>query len=60
MTQRGFSRTLFKAGDEVTVVIEPVKNGQPIGRLLTVVLASGQKLVAAPPTTLENAPLRPQ
>jgi hypothetical protein len=60
MTQRGFSRTLFKAGDEVTVVIEPVKNGQPIGRLLTVLLANGQKLVAAPPTTLENAPLRPQ
>ena len=60
MTQRGFSRTLFKAGDEVTVIIEPVKNGQPIGRLLTVVLPSGQKLVAAPPTTLENAPLRPQ
>ena len=60
MTQRGFSRTLFKVGDEVTVIIEPVKNGQPIGRLLTVVLASGQKLVAAPPTTLENAPLRPQ
>jgi len=60
MTQRGFSRTLFKAGDEVSVVIEPVKNGQPIGRLLTVVLPSGQKLVAAPPTTLENAPLRPQ
>jgi uncharacterized protein DUF6152 len=51
MTQRGFSRTLFKAGDEVTVIIEPVKNGQPIGRLLTVVLADGQKLVAAPPTT---------
>lgn len=60
MTQRGFSRTLFKAGDEVTVVIEPVKNGQPIGRLLTVALANGQKLVAAPPTTLENAPYRPQ
>ena len=39
MTQRGFSRTLFKAGDEVTATLEPVKNGQPIGRLLTVVLA---------------------
>ena len=60
MTQRGFSRTLFKAGDEVTVIIEPVKNGQPIGRLLTVVLANGQKLIAAPPTTPENAPFRPQ
>ena len=60
MTQRGFSRTLFKAGDEVTAILEPVKNGQPIGRLLTVVLANGQKLVAAPPTTPENAPFRPQ
>jgi Family of unknown function (DUF6152) len=60
MTQRGFSRTLFKAGDEVTVILEPVKNGQPIGRMLTIVLANGQKLVAAPPTTPANAPYRPQ
>jgi Family of unknown function (DUF6152) len=51
MTQRGWSRTSFKAGDEVTVTLEPVKNGQPIGRLLTVVLPSGQKLVAATATT---------
>ena len=59
MTQRGWSRTMFKAGDEVTATFEPVKNGQPIGRLLTVVLPNGQKLVAAPPTTPENAPYRP-
>ena len=51
MTQRGFSRAAFKAGDEVTVTIEPVKNGQPIGRLLTVILPGGQKLIAAPPTS---------
>ena len=60
MTQRGFSRTLFKAGDEVTVILEPVKNGQPIGRMLTIVLANGQKLIAAPPTTPENAQYKPQ
>jgi len=59
MTQRGWSRTLFKAGDEVTATFEPVKNGAPIGRLLTVVLPNGQKLVAAPPTTPANAPYRP-
>jgi len=59
MTQRGWSRTSFNAGDEVTVILEPVKNGQPIGRLLTVVLANGQKLIAAPPTTPANAPYRP-
>jgi len=34
MTPRGWSRMSFKAGDEVTVTIEPVKNGQPIGRIL--------------------------
>jgi hypothetical protein len=56
MTQRGWSRTSFKAGDEVTVILEPVKNGQPIGRLLTVVLPNGQKLIAAPPTTPATAP----
>ena len=51
MTQRGWSRTSFKAGDTVTVTLEPVKNGQPIGRILTVVLANGEKLVAATATT---------
>jgi hypothetical protein len=56
MTQRGWSRTSFKAGDEVTVILEPVKNSQPIGRLLTVVLPNGQKLIAAPPTIPATAP----
>ena len=51
MTQRGWSRTSFKSGDEVTVTLEPVKNGQPIGRLLTVVLPGGQKLIAAVATS---------
>jgi Family of unknown function (DUF6152) len=56
MTQRGWSRTSFKAGDAVTVTLEPVKNGQPIGRILTVVLANGEKLVAATATTPPTAP----
>lgn len=56
MTQRGWSRSSFQAGDEVTVILEPVKNGQPIGRLLTVVLPNGQKLIAAPPTTPATTP----
>ena len=56
MTLRGWSRTAFKFGDEVTVTVEPVKNGQPIGRILTVVTAGGQKLVAATATTPVTAP----
>ena len=51
MTQRGWSRSSFKVGDEVTVIVEPVKNGQPVGRILTAILANGQKLVAATAST---------
>ena len=51
MTTRGWSRSSFKVGDEVTVTIEPVKNGQPVGRILTAILANGQKLVAATAST---------
>jgi len=31
-------------GDEVTVTLEPVKNGRPMGRLLQVVLPDGSTL----------------
>ena len=51
MTQRGWARSSFKAGDEVTVTVEPVKNGAPIGRLLTVILPNGEKRIAATATT---------
>ena len=59
MTPRGWSRTSFKAGDEVTVTLEPVKNGQPVGRILHVMLPNGQKLVAANPTTPASTPAAP-
>ena len=41
---QGFTKQTFKAGDEVTVTLEPVKNGRPLGRLLRVVLADGSAL----------------
>jgi hypothetical protein len=41
----GFSQQTFKPGDEVTITLEPVKNGRPLGRILGVVLPSGEKLV---------------
>ena len=46
MTQGGWSRRMFKPGDEVTVTLEPTKNGAPIGLVRGVVLANGQKLGA--------------
>lgn len=42
MTRRGWSRTMFKVGDEVTVTLQPVKSGAPVGRVRSVMLANGQ------------------
>ena len=49
MTARGWSRRAFKAGDEVTVKLEPVKNSEAVGRILSVLLPNGQTLVAVGP-----------
>jgi len=52
MTQRGWSRKAFNIGDPVTVVLEAVKNGAPIGRIVGVTLPSGSTLIAGTlPTT---------
>ena len=44
MIERGWSMHSFKPGDEVTVTVEPVRNGNPVGRVLAVVLPNGQTL----------------
>jgi hypothetical protein len=46
MIDGGWSKASFKPGDQITVTLEPVKNGQPMGRLLTVVLPNGNTLNA--------------
>jgi hypothetical protein len=57
MSNLGWNKQTFKPGDQATVTIEPAKNGQPIGRIMQVVLANGQTLgtrpvgiLGAPPT----------
>lgn len=44
MSRRGWARTSFKVGDEVTVTLQAVKSGAPVGRIRNVVLANGQTL----------------
>lgn len=46
MVDGGWSKASFKAGDEVTVSLNPVKNGLPLGRILTVLLPDGKTLNA--------------
>jgi hypothetical protein len=50
MVKLGWTNHTFKPGDEVTVTFLPVKNGQPIGRVQTVMLANGQVLKSWPST----------
>ena len=44
MYPAGYRKDSFKAGDAVTVVANPVKNGLPIGRIVKVVAANGWTL----------------
>ena len=49
MSKLGWARTSFKAGDEVTVTLQPVKSGAPVGRLRSVLLPNGQRLGSGGP-----------
>ena len=44
LSKRGGSRRTFKPGEDVTVLIQPAKSGQPVGMIRNVVLADGRKL----------------
>jgi DNA/RNA endonuclease YhcR with UshA esterase domain len=56
MTQRGWSRTSLKAGDEITVTVQPARNGEPVGILMTAAFSDGRKLVAGLPGTPRPVP----
>jgi hypothetical protein len=44
MVNHGWSKLSLKPGDQVTITLEPAKNGISVGRLLEVVAPNGQKL----------------
>jgi hypothetical protein len=45
MIHFGWTKQSMKPGDQVTVTVIPVKNGNLVGRILGVVLPDGQRLV---------------
>lgn len=47
MVNRGWNRRSLRAGDKVTVAVEPVKSGNPVGRVLRVTFADGRVLNTA-------------
>jgi hypothetical protein len=48
LARAGWTRNSLKAGDEITIVGSPARNGTPIGIIQKVVLANGQELTATP------------
>src|SRR5438093_418369 len=56
----GYRRDSFKAGDQVTITVEPFKDGRPYGRIIGAVLADGKLLgpATSPPSTA-GAPPQP-
>ena len=49
ISRSGWARLSFKAGDAVTVTVQPVKSGAPVGRIRSVLLPNGQRLGAQAP-----------
>jgi hypothetical protein len=54
MIPSGWSKDSFKAGDEVMIDVEPAKSGKPIGRIESVVLPNGKKLIGQTQKQLQN------
>lgn len=54
----GYRRDSFKPGHQVTVTVEPHKDGRPFGRIIGAVLADGKTLgpAASPPSAAGAAP----
>ena len=44
MINRGWNRRSFKVGEPITAIVEPVKSGNPVGRLLEVKFPDGRVL----------------
>jgi hypothetical protein len=55
----GYRRDSFKFGDQVTITVEPFKNGEPFGRILGAVLADGKVLGPAVSPSAANAVPQP-
>ena len=48
MEKAGWKSTLLKAGDTVTVVVNPLKSGEPGGIFVSITLADGRTLGGRP------------
>ena len=54
MVAGGWRPQSMKPGDEITITIEPMKDGRPAGRIETILLPNGQTLIGQTQTTLKQ------
>jgi hypothetical protein len=52
----GYRKDSFRAGHQVTITVEPFKDGRPYGRILQAVLADGRVLGSEAPPSAGAAP----
>ena len=50
LIREGWKRTSIKAGDKVTVVVNPLRDGRPGGSYVSITLADGRHLDSAEPS----------
>ncbi len=56
LIRTGWKRSTIKSGDKVTVVVRPLRDGQPGGSYVSITLADGTVLNAGPPDRAAGAP----
>jgi hypothetical protein len=44
MVERGWTARSIKIGDQITITVNPVKSGKPVGRIVQVVFPDGRTL----------------
>ncbi|MGX7897028.1 DUF6152 family protein [Tsuneonella sp. HG222] len=54
LARRGWTRKTLEPGDNVTLIVKPLKNGKPGGAIVRVVFADGRELNADTPTAVDT------
>ena len=55
LERRGWKKSIMRPGDKVTVIIYPLKTGEPGGAFVRLILADGRNLNADTPTAVDPA-----
>ena len=46
LATQGYSRNTLKVGDQITAIVNPAANGEPLGIVVKVILANGKEIMS--------------